>query len=97
MFPNVRPCHMRQARLSRTISTSKPARRPAALQEVLLIENLAHCAREVMPERRMHAKGSGAHGTFTVTHDIARYTKAKIFSEVGKQTPMFPRFSTSAG
>lgn len=45
----------------------------------------------------MHAKGSGAHGTFTVTHDITRYTKAKIFSQIGKQTPMFARFSTVAG
>ncbi|MEN3351663.1 MAG: catalase [Bradyrhizobium sp.] len=42
--------------------------------------------------RRMHAKGAGA-----VTHDIARYTKAKIFSEIGKETPMFARFSTVAG
>jgi catalase len=78
------------------IQTAGP-RGPALLQDVWLIEKLAHFAREVIPERRMHAKGSGAHGTFTVTHDIARYTKAKIFSEVGKQTPMFARFSTVAG
>ena len=45
----------------------------------------------------MHAKGSGAFGTFTVTHDITKYTKAKIFSEVGKKTDMFARFSTVAG
>jgi catalase len=45
----------------------------------------------------MHAKGSGAHGTLTVTHDITRYTKAKIFSQIGKQTPTFTRFSTVAG
>src|SRR5437868_11322291 len=45
----------------------------------------------------MHAKGAGAHGTFTVTHDITRYTKAKIFSEIGKQTAMLARFSTVAG
>jgi catalase len=45
----------------------------------------------------MHAKGWGAHGTFTVTGDITRYTRAKIFSEVGKKTPMFARFSTVAG
>src|SRR3982075_2475341 len=72
-------------------------RGPALLQDVWLIEKLAHFAREVIPERRMHAKGSGAHGTFTVTHDITRYTKAKIFSKIGKQTPMFARFSTVAG
>ncbi|NEV03204.1 catalase, partial [Bradyrhizobium sp. UFLA 03-164] len=40
---------------------------------------------------------SGAPGTFTVTHDITRYTKASIFSAIGKQTPMFARFSTVAG
>ena len=67
------------------------------LQDVWLIEKLAHFDRELISERRMHAKGSGAHGTFTVTHDIARYTKAKIFSEIGEQTPMFARFSTVAG
>lgn len=78
------------------IQTAGP-RGPALLQDVWLIEKLAHFAREVIPERRMHAKGAGAHGTFTVTHDITRYTKAKIFSEIGKQTPMFARFSTVAG
>ncbi len=72
-------------------------RGPALLQDVWLLEKLAHFAREVIPERRMHAKGAGAHGTFTVTHDISRYTRAKIFSEIGKQTPMFSRFSTVAG
>jgi catalase len=72
-------------------------RGPALLQDVWLIEKLAHFAREVIPERRMHAKGAGAHGTFTVTHDITKYTRAKIFSQIGKQTPMFARFSTVAG
>lgn len=72
-------------------------RGPALLQDVWLIEKLAHFDREVIPERRMHAKGAGAHGTFTVTHDISRYTKAAIFSAIGKQTPMFVRFSTVAG
>ncbi len=72
-------------------------RGPALLQDIWLIEKLAHFDREVIPERRMHAKGWGAYGTFTVTHDITRYTKAKLFSEVGKQTPMFIRFSTVAG
>jgi catalase len=78
------------------IQTAGP-RGPALLQDVWLIEKLAHFAREVIPERRMHAKGSGAHGIFTVTHDITRYTRARIFSEIGKQTPMFARFSTVAG
>jgi catalase len=71
------------------IQTAGP-RGPALLQDVWLIEKLAHFHREVIPERRMRAKGSGAHGSFTVTHDITRYTKAKIFSEIGKQTRCWP-------
>jgi catalase len=73
------------------------ARGPMLLQDVWFLEKLAHFDREVIPERRMHAKGSGAYGTFTVTHDITRFTKAKIFSEVGKKTELFIRFSTVAG
>lgn len=61
------------------------------------MEKLAHFDREVIPERRMHAKGSGAFGHFTVTHDISQYCKANIFSEIGKKTDMFARFSTVAG
>jgi hypothetical protein len=72
-------------------------RGPALLQDVWFLEKMAHFDREVIPERRMHAKGAGAFGTFTVTHDITRYTKARIFSQVGKQTEMFARFSTVAG
>lgn len=72
-------------------------RGPMLLEDYWFLEKLAHFDREVIPERRMHAKGSGAFGTFTVTHDISKYTKAKIFSEVGKETPMFARFSTVAG
>lgn len=53
-------------------------RGPLLLQDIWLLEKLAHFDREVIPERRMHAKGSGAFGTFTVTHDITRFTKAKI-------------------
>jgi len=72
-------------------------RGPMLLQDVWFLEKLAHFDREVIPERRMHAKGSGAFGTFTVTHDITKYTKAKIFSAVGKKTELFVRFSTVAG
>ncbi len=72
-------------------------RGPMLLQDVWYLEKLAHFDREVIPERRMHAKGSGAFGTFTVTHDITKYTKAKVFSEVGKKTELFVRFSTVAG
>ena len=64
---------------------------------VWFLEKMAHFDREVIPERRMHAKGSGAYGTFTVTHDVTKYTKAKIFSAVGEKTDLFVRFSTVAG
>ncbi|MEP3347388.1 MAG: catalase [Litoreibacter sp.] len=72
-------------------------RGPVLLQDVWFLEKMAHFDREVIPERRMHAKGSAAFGTFTVTHDITKYTRAKIFSEVGKKTDLFLRFSTVAG
>ena len=72
-------------------------RGPMMLQDVWYQEKLAHFDREVIPERRMHAKGSGAFGKFTVTNDITKYTKAKIFSKVGKVTEAFVRFSTVAG
>ena len=72
-------------------------RGPMLLQDVWYLEKMAHFDREVIPERRMHAKGSGAFGTFTVTHDITEYTRAKIFSQIGKKTEMFVRFSTVAG
>lgn len=72
-------------------------RGPMLLQDVWFLEKLAHFDREVIPERRMHAKGSGAYGTFTVTQDITAFSRAKIFAEVGKKTELFMRFSTVAG
>lgn len=78
------------------IQTAGP-RGPVLLQDPWFLEKLAHFDREVIPERRMHAKGSGAYGTFTVTHDITPYTRASIFSEIGKKTECFVRFSTVAG
>lgn len=75
-------------------SLTAGARGPLLLQDVWFLEKLAHFDREVIPERRMHAKGSGAFGRFTVTHDITQYTKATLFAEVGKKTDMFVRFST---
>ncbi|SDX23866.1 catalase [Collimonas sp. OK242] len=81
---------------NQNIQTAGP-RGPALLQDIWFLEKLAHFDREVIPERRMHAKGAGAYGSFTVTHDITRYTKAKLFAEVGKKTAMFVRFSTVAG
>ncbi|GHT73389.1 catalase [Bacteroidia bacterium] len=70
---------------------------PALLQNAWMMEKVAHFNRERIPERIVHAKGSGAYGTLTITNDITKYTKAAIFSKVGKQTPMFLRFSTVAG
>ena len=80
---------------NQNVMTAGP-RGPMLLQNLWFLEKLAHFDREVIPERRMHAKGSGAYGKFTVTHDITRYTKAKIFSSVGKTTDLFVRFSTVA-
>jgi catalase len=72
-------------------------RGPVLLQDLWLIEKLAHFSREVIPERRMHAKGSGAFGTFTVTGDITRYTRAALFSRAGNSCETAARFSTVAG
>jgi len=81
---------------NQNVQTAGP-RGPMLLQDIWFIEKLAHFDREVIPERRMHAKGAGAWGSFTVTHDISPCTKARLFGEVGKATPMFVRFSTVAG
>lgn len=72
-------------------------RGPIILQDYFLHEDMAHFNRERIPERVVHAKGSGAFGTFTVTNDITKYTKAKIFSKIGKQTKIFARFSIVGG
>jgi catalase len=72
-------------------------RGPTLMQDHYLLEKLAHFNRERIPERVVHAKAAGAHGVLTVTHDITKYTKAKLFSKIGKQTEMFGRFSTVAG
>lgn len=78
-------------------SQSAGPRGPLLLQDYQLIEKLAHQNRERIPERVVHAKGWGAHGTFTVTGDITAYSRARIFSTIGKQTPVIARFSTVAG
>lgn len=70
---------------------------PLLVQDYQLLEKLAHQNRERIPERVVHAKGSGAYGTLTVTDDITRYTKAALFSDIGKKTELFLRFSTVAG
>ncbi|CAN7436291.1 catalase [Massilia sp. LjRoot122] len=78
-------------------SLSAGPRGPLLLQDFHLIEKLQHFNRERIPERVVHAKGSGAYGSFTVTHDLRPFTKAKLFSEIGKTTPVFLRFSTVGG
>ena len=72
-------------------------RGPVLIQDYQLFEKMAHFNRERIPERVVHAKGTGAYGVFTVTGDITRYTTAKVFSKVGKKTDMFIRFSTVGG
>lgn len=72
-------------------------RGPLLMQDVVLLEQMQAFNRERIPERVVHAKGSGAYGTFTVTKDISKYTRAAILSKVGKQTEMLARFSTVAG
>jgi len=78
-------------------SLSAGPRGPLLLQDYQLIEKLAHQNRERVPERVVHAKGSAAYGSFTVTKDISQYSRAAVFSGVGKQTEVFLRFSTVAG
>jgi len=72
-------------------------RGPILLQDFTLIDKLAHFDRERIPERVVHAKGSGAHGVLEVTNDVTAFTKAAFLNKVGKQTPCFLRFSTVAG
>ncbi len=71
-------------------------RGPLLAQDWQLFEKHAHFNRERIPERVVHAKGSGAYGKLTITGDITRFTKAKVF-EVGRETECFLRFSTVAG
>src|SRR5660397_139080 len=72
-------------------------RGPVLMQDVHLLEKLAHFDRERIPERVVHAKGAGAHGYFEVIGDVSKYTRAKFLSEVGKKTDVFARFSTVGG
>ena len=78
-------------------SQSVGPRGPLLLQDYILHEKMAHFNRERIPERVVHAKGSGAFGTLTITNDITKYSRAKVFSEIGKQTQLFLRFSTVGG
>lgn len=78
-------------------SMTAGSRGPTLIQDVHLLEKLAHFNRERVPERVVHAKGAGAHGYFEVTNDVSKYTRAAFLSEPGKRTPLFVRFSTVAG
>ena len=70
---------------------------PTLLEDFILREKLTHFDHERIPERIVHARGSAAHGWFELTDSLARYTRAKLFTEVGRRTPVFARFSTVAG
>jgi len=70
---------------------------PSLIQDMHLLDKMAHFDRERIPERVVHAKGAGAHGIFEVTHDITKYTCTKFLSQVGKKTEVFARFSTVGG
>ena len=72
-------------------------RGPAQMQDVHLMEKLAHFNRERIPERVVHAKGAGAYGYFECTADMSKYTRAKFLSRAGKKTEVFARFSTVGG
>ncbi|MCW3065774.1 MAG: catalase [Solirubrobacterales bacterium] len=70
---------------------------PTVLHDAYVVQKMQHFNRERVPERVVHAKGSGAHGYFEVTEDVSQWTSASFLSGVGKRTPMFARFSTVAG
>ena len=78
-------------------SLSVGANGPLLLQDHYLVQKMAQFNRERVPERVVHAKGGGAHGFFEVTADVTQYTEAAFLNSVGKQTPLFVRFSTVAG
>lgn len=73
------------------------SRGPGLLEDFILREKITHFDHERIPERIVHARGSAAHGTFTLTASLAEYTRAAVLGEVGKATPVFARFSTVAG
>ena len=72
-------------------------RGPALLEDFILREKLTHFDHERIPERIVHARGTGAHGFFELTHSLARFTTAEVLTQVGVRTPVFARFSTVAG
>jgi catalase len=81
---------------NQNVQTAGP-RGPVLMQDYQLMEKMAHFNRERAPERVVHAKGAGAFGTLTVTADLSRYTRARLWSRAGNTCPMLARFSTVAG
>ncbi|TWE12457.1 catalase [Rudaeicoccus suwonensis] len=105
--PSIETAPSSEAKLGSTTDTGAPAISdrnsltigadgPILLHDVQLISQMAHFNRERVPERNVHAKGSGAFGVFETTHDVSRYTKAALFQK-GVSTDMLARFSTVAG
>src|SRR5512141_714796 len=78
-------------------SVSVGPRGPVLIEDYQLLEKNAHFNRERVPERVVHAKGAGAFGHLRVTADVTKWTKAKLFSPIGKKTEVLARFSTVAG
>jgi len=72
-------------------------RGPALLEDFILREKITHFDHERIPERVVHARGSGAHGYFECYEPLTKYTRASLFATAGKRTPVFVRFSTVAG
>src|SRR6187399_3158204 len=72
-------------------------RGPSLLEDFILREKITHFDHERIPERVVHARGSGAHGVFRVTEDLSEFTKAKFLTDTSTETPVFVRFSTVAG
>ena len=73
------------------------ARGPTLLEDFILREKITHFDHERIPERVVHARGTGAHGFFELNHSLSKYTTASVLTEVGVKTPLFARFSTVAG
>ena len=85
-------------KLSNDNFTLKAGQRgPSLMQDFHYFEKMQHFSRERIPERVVHARGTGAHGTFTVTKNAKEYSAAEFLSEDGKETPIFIRFSTVQG
>ena len=72
-------------------------RGPTLMEDFIFREKMTHFDHERIPERVVHARGSGAHGVFKLTKSLSKYTKAKFLTDTEKETPVFIRFSTVAG